>query len=50
MCVQGMIKPPAGICAVPVAGIENVDLSDIIDGHQAYTKNMDAVLDKLGFS
>lgn len=50
MCVQGLIKAPAGICPVPVAGIENVDLSEQIDGHQAYTKNMDAVLDVLGLS
>ena len=48
-CVQGSVKPPAGICPVPVAGIENVDLSEHIDGHQAYPKKMDAVLDVLGF-
>ena len=47
---QGLIKPPAGICPVPVVGIENVDVSEQIDGHQAYTTNMDAVLDKLGLS
>ncbi|KAK9789219.1 hypothetical protein WJX73_001120 [Symbiochloris irregularis] len=47
---SGLIKPPAGVCPVPVVGIENVDLSEHIDGHQAWARNMDAVLDVLGFS
>ena len=49
-CSQGLIKPPAGICPVPVVGIENVDISEQITGHQEYTTNMDQVLDVLGFS
>lgn len=48
--VQGVLKPPAGVCAIPVAGIENVDLSETINGHLDYTREMDAVLDQLQLS
>ena len=50
MVLQGALKPPAGICAVPVAGVENVDLSNFVEGHMDYTKHMDAVLDCLQLS
>ena len=50
LCLQGALKPPAGICAVPVAGITNVDVSELVDGHLAYTSKMDAVLDHLELS
>ena len=48
--MQGVLKPPAGVCALPVAGIENVDLSETINGHLDYTREMDAVLDQLQLS
>ena len=33
-----------------MAGVTNVDLSEIVDGHLAYTSKMDAVLDCLELS
>ena len=50
LLLQGALKPPAGICAVPVAGVENVDLSNIVEGHLDYTTKMDEVLDALQLS
>lgn len=44
---QGTFRPAAGLGPVPVAGIENVDLTDIVHGHGDYLKKMDAVLQRL---
>lgn len=33
-----------------MCGIENVDLTDIVNGHGDYVKNIDAILTKLGLA
>ena len=44
---QGTFRPAAGLGPIPVAGIENIDLTEIVHGHGDYIKKMDKVLQKL---
>jgi hypothetical protein len=44
---QGVSKPAAGLTPVPVAGIENVNVSDLISGHSDYMDKMTEILSVL---
>lgn len=47
---QGTFRPASGLGPIPVAGIENVDLTDIVNGHGDYVKNIDGILARLGLA
>jgi hypothetical protein len=40
----------AGMAAVQVTGVENVDLRAVVKGHTDYSTNMSAILNLLGFA
>ncbi|KAK9817178.1 hypothetical protein WJX72_010703 [[Myrmecia] bisecta] len=42
---NGFIKEAGGLCAVNCAGVENVNLTTIIDGHFGYQKKLSEILD-----
>lgn len=44
---QGVSKPAAGLTPVPVQGIENVNVSDLISGHSDYMDKMTQILSVL---
>jgi hypothetical protein len=39
----------SGLAPIPVNGIENYDLSNVISGHRGYAKRMPDILDAVGF-
>ncbi|GMH38573.1 hypothetical protein BSKO_06457 [Bryopsis sp. KO-2023] len=43
----GFIRKAAGLCAVEVPGVENVDLSEVIHGHTEYVSKMEEIMDLL---
>ncbi|GAX20178.1 hypothetical protein FisN_12Hh023 [Fistulifera solaris] len=43
----GGLKPVCGVCAVKVAGVENVDVTDLVLGHQDYTTCIGDILEKV---
>jgi hypothetical protein len=43
----GGLKPVCGVCAVKVAGVENVDVTDLVLGHQDYTTCIGDILVKV---
>lgn len=47
---QGTFRPAAGLGPVPVPGVRNEDLTDIVHGHGDYIRNMDTVLHRLGLA
>ena len=46
--LRGFLATPAGLVAVPCPGVENINFSDIIQGHLDYIGHMDDILDMLG--
>jgi hypothetical protein len=44
---QGWALNSAGIAPIAIAGVENVDLSDIIGGHLEYKSKVGAIMDLL---
>ena len=42
---EGISKPAAGLSPVDVAGIENINCSDIVSGHAEYLDKLDEILD-----
>lgn len=44
---QGWALNSAGIAAIPVAGVENVDLSSVIGGHLEYKNKVGVIMDLL---
>lgn len=45
---EGISKPAAGLSPVDVAGIENINCSNIVSGHAEYLEKLDEVLDVCG--
>ena len=45
---EGISKPAAGLVPVDVAGIENVNCSDIVSGHAEYVDKLDEILEVTG--
>lgn len=43
----GGLKPVCGVCAVKVPGVENVDVTDLVIGHQDYTVCVGEILKKV---
>jgi hypothetical protein len=43
------LKPVCGTCAVDVPGVENVDCSDLILGHQDYCMEVGKLLERIRF-
>jgi hypothetical protein len=43
----GGLKPVCGVCAVKIAGVENVDVTDLVIGHQDYTTCIGDILEKV---
>lgn len=41
------LKPVCGTCPVNVSGVENVDVSDIVQGHQDYCLVMNEILKRI---
>lgn len=39
-----MVRHAAGLCPVALPGVENINLSGLIEGHTAYLERMDEVL------
>lgn len=46
--LRGFLATPAGLVAVACPGVENINFSDIIQGHLDYIAQMDVILDMLG--
>ncbi len=44
---SGFVKAAAGLCPVEVAGVENVNLTSVVDGHLDYMASLPEVLDSL---
>ena len=44
MTGQGLVKKVAGLSAVSIPGVEDVDLSDVVKVHADYMKSMDKIL------
>ena len=47
---EGISKPAAGLSPIDVAGIENVNCSDIVSGHAEYVDKLDEILEVTGMS
>ena len=47
--VGSILKPVCGTCSVELNGIENVDASDLILGHQDYTLETGKILKRINF-
>lgn len=45
---EGISKPAAGLSPVDVAGIENINCSNIVSGHAEYLEKLDEVLEVCG--
>ena len=45
--VGSILKPVCGTCAVPVHGVENIDISDIVTGHQDYCLVTGKILERV---
>ena len=45
---SGGVFTVAGLGGISLAGIENVDLSDIVDGHMMYRVNMPRIMKRIG--
>ena len=45
--VGSLLKPVCGTCAVPVYGVENIDISDIVNGHQDYCLVTGKILERV---
>ena len=43
----GGLKPVCGVCAVNVGGVENIDVTDLISGHQDYCLNSGDILKRV---
>lgn len=41
---NSMVRHAAGLCPVALPGVENINLSGLIEGHTAYLERMDEVL------
>lgn len=39
----------AGLEAIAVEGVENVDLSEVVEGHGDYERKLRVVLERVGF-
>ena len=44
-----LLKPVCGTCAVEVPGVENINCSDLIEGHQDYCLVTGKILKRIGF-
>jgi hypothetical protein len=44
---HGVLKPVCGTCPVPVPGVENYDVSDLISGHQDYSLVTGEILERV---
>ena len=47
---SGGLYSVAGLGGIALEGIQNVDISDIVDGHMAYRVNMPRIMKRLGLS
>ena len=47
--VGSILKPVCGTCVVEECGVENIDCSDLILGHQDYCVEIGKILDRIGF-
>ena len=47
---QGTFRPAAGLVAIPVPGVENIDFTDTVGGHSDWIAKSDTVLDMLGLA
>jgi hypothetical protein len=45
--VGSILKPVCGTCPVPVAGIENIDISDLVSGHEDYCLVTGKILERV---
>jgi Protein of unknown function (DUF726) len=45
---HGFIRAAGGLCVVDVPGVENVNLSPIVEGHFDYARKMEEIEDVLG--
>jgi hypothetical protein len=43
----GGLKPVCGVCAVNVPGVENIDVTDMVSGHQDYCLNTGEILKRV---
>lgn len=41
---NSLVRHAAGLCPVALPGVENINLSGLIEGHTAYLERMDEVL------
>lgn len=47
--VQSILKPVCGTCEVNEAGVENIDVSDLVQGHQDYCLLTGRILERVKF-
>eukprot|EP00934_Nitzschia_sp_Nitz4_P009283 Nitzschia sp. Nitz4//scaffold4_size323378//124331//127668//NITZ4_000651-RA/size323378-snap-gene-0.414-mRNA-1//1//CDS//3329553372//9273//frame0 len=47
--VQSILKPVCGTCAVEEPGVENIDVSDLVQGHQDYCLSTGQILERVKF-
>ena len=47
---SGFVRQASGLCPVPCPGVENVNLTSLVDGHFDYMHRMNEILDILGVS
>ena len=45
---SGFARQASGLCPVPCPGVENVNLTSLVDGHFSYMGRMREILDLLG--
>ena len=46
--ISSILKPVCGTCPVEVPGVENIDCSDLILGHQDYCLETGKILKRIG--
>jgi hypothetical protein len=45
--VGSILKPVCGTCPVPVSGVENIDISDLVSGHEDYCLVTGKILERV---
>ena len=45
---SGFVRPAGGLCPVKVAGVENVNLGAVVNGHLDYAGNLPEILELVG--
>merc|ERR1711935_974552 len=45
--VGSILKPVCGTCPVPISGVENIDISDLVSGHEDYCLVTGRILERV---